>query len=57
MIVDSQLPRALWPVGKVTQIFPGSDGRVRTANMDVKGRTYTWVVAQLIQLPALSEDE
>ncbi|KAL1258161.1 hypothetical protein QQF64_011405 [Cirrhinus molitorella] len=36
MIVDPQLPRSLWPVGKVTQIFPGIDGRVRTANVDVK---------------------
>ncbi len=57
MIVDSQLPRALWPVGKVTQIFPGSDGKVWTVNVDVKGRTYTRVVAQLIQLPALPEDD
>ncbi len=57
MIVDSQLPRALWPVGKVVQVFPGSDGRVRTANVNVKGRTYTRVVARLIQLPALPEDD
>ncbi len=57
MIVDSQLPRALWPVGKVAQVFPGSDGRVRTANVNVKGRTYTRVVARLIQLPALPEDD
>ncbi len=38
LIVDPQLPRALWPVGRITQVFPGADGRVRTANVDVKGR-------------------
>ncbi|KAI2642395.1 Ribosomal RNA large subunit methyltransferase M [Labeo rohita] len=27
MIVDHQLPRALWPVGRVTKVFPGEDGR------------------------------
>lgn len=55
MIVNPQLPRALWPVGKVTVVFPGSDGKIRTASVDVKGRTYTRVVARRIQLPALSE--
>lgn len=57
LIVDPQLPRALWPVGKVTQVFPGVDGRVRTASVDVNGKTYTRVVARLIQLPALPEDD
>ncbi|XP_039531128.1 uncharacterized protein LOC120485874 [Pimephales promelas] len=57
MIVDPQLPRALWPVGKITQVFPGTDGRVRTASVDVKGRTYTRIAARLIQLPALPEDD
>lgn len=25
MIVDNQLPRTLWPVGKITRVFPGAD--------------------------------
>ncbi|KAL0171405.1 hypothetical protein M9458_031716, partial [Cirrhinus mrigala] len=49
LIIDPQLPRALWPVGRVTQVFPGAD--------DVKGKTYTRIVARLIQLPALPEDD
>lgn len=57
MIVDPQLPRALWPVGRVTQVFPGADGRVRSVSVNVKGKTYTRVVARLIQLPALPEDD
>ncbi len=57
MIVDPQLPRALWPVGKISQVFPGADGRVRAANVEVKGRTYTRIVARLILLPALPEDD
>ncbi|KAJ8409961.1 hypothetical protein AAFF_G00210020 [Aldrovandia affinis] len=57
MIIDNQLPRALWPVGKVTQVFPGADNRVRSAEVLVKDRTYTWPVARLISLPALPEEE
>lgn len=56
MIVDPQLPRALWPVGTVTQVFPGADGKVRSASVDVKGRTYILPVARLIRLPALPKD-
>ncbi|KAL1269046.1 hypothetical protein QQF64_031335 [Cirrhinus molitorella] len=55
LIVDPQLPCALWPVGRVIQVFPGPDSRVQTASVDVKGRTYTRVVARLIQFPALPE--
>lgn len=54
-IVDPQLPRALWPVGKVTQVFPSLDRRVRAVNIEVKGKT--WPVARLIQFPALPEND
>ena len=56
MIVDQQLPRALWPVGKVTAVFPGADGRIRTAQVQVKDRTYTRPVARIIRLPSLPLD-
>ena len=53
MIVDSQLPRALWPVGKITEVFPGVDSRVRSATVEVKKKLYTRPVSRLIKLPAL----
>ncbi|KAM9744816.1 uncharacterized protein ACNS7B_009326 isoform 1-T1 [Menidia menidia] len=55
MIIDPQLPRALWPVGKVTAVIPGADGRVRTVQVQVKDRTYTRPVSRLVRLPALPE--
>ncbi|XP_029688155.1 uncharacterized protein [Takifugu rubripes] len=55
LIVDPQLPRALWPVGKVTATYPGADGRIRTAAIEVKDRTYIRPVAHLIQLPKLED--
>lgn len=55
LIVDPQLPRSLWPVGKVTSVFPGLDGKVRSAEVNVGDRSYTRPVARLIQLPELSD--
>ncbi|XDV22967.1 hypothetical protein PO909_027706, partial [Leuciscus waleckii] len=53
MIVDHQLPRALWPVGQVTKVFPGEDGRTRAAEVEVKGKSYIRPITRLISLPAL----
>lgn len=56
LIVDQQTPRALWQVGTVQSVIPGADGRVRTAVVKVKDRTYTRPVVRLIKLPALPQD-
>ena len=56
MIIDPQLPRAMWPVGRITKVIPSDDGRIRTAEVDIKGSTYTRPVAKLIPLPAMPED-
>ncbi|XP_038045171.1 uncharacterized protein LOC119719752 [Patiria miniata] len=56
MIVDPALSRAQWPIGRVAETFPGSDGRVRTASVSVRGKTYTRPVARLIRLPEVSDD-
>lgn len=56
MIVDPQLPRALWPVGKIEQVHPGADDRVRSATVQVGRKTYTRPVARLVKLPTLVED-
>lgn len=55
MIVDHQLPRALWPVGQVTKVFPGEDGRARTVEVEFKQKTYLRPVSRLIRLPALPD--
>ncbi|XP_073776433.1 uncharacterized protein [Danio rerio] len=55
MIVDHQLPRTLWPVGQVTKVFPGDDGKVRTAEVEVKGKIYIRPINRLISLPCLPD--
>ncbi|KAK0156172.1 hypothetical protein N1851_000542 [Merluccius polli] len=56
LVIDQSLPRAAWQTGRVTKVLPGRDGRVRTAIVDVAGRTYTRPVARLIELPRVAED-
>ncbi|XP_019218180.1 uncharacterized protein LOC109203254 [Oreochromis niloticus] len=57
MVVDSQLPRAQWPIGKVVKVCPGPDGRVRAAEVTIKGQTYLRPVARLVRLSAWDDDE
>lgn len=55
LIIDPQLPRALWPVGQVKEIIPGADTKVRIARVKVGDKTYTRPVARLIQLTAIPD--
>ena len=57
MIVDQSLPRAMWLTGRVKEVLPGTDGRVRAAVVDVGGRTYTRPEARLIELPHLPDTD
>ncbi|KAG1926322.1 guanine nucleotide-binding protein G(I)/G(S)/G(O) subunit gamma-2 [Pimephales promelas] len=57
MLVDPQLPRALWPIGHVTKIHRSDDGCIRSADVDIKGHVYTRPVARLVMLPALPSGE
>ena len=57
LVVDPQLPRALWPVGTVTETYAGPDGRIRTAAVQVKDRTYVRPVARLVKLPKLEDED
>ena len=57
MLTDPQLPRALWPIGHVTEIHRSDDGCIRSADVSIKGHVYTRPVARLVMLPALPSGE
>ncbi len=40
LLMDLQLPRGLWPVGKVSRIIPDHDGRTRTVEVTSKEEFY-----------------
>lgn len=56
MIVDSNLPRGLWPIGTITKVFQGTDGIVRSAEVKVKDSIYVRPVIKLVELPEVPED-
>ena len=55
MIVDPQLPRAHWPVGKVVRLNASADGCIRSAEVQVGDKTYLRPVARLVRLPAVPD--
>ena len=57
MMVDPQLPRSLWQIGKVVKVFPGPDNHVRTAEVQMKDRVYTRPIVRLIVVPEIPDDE
>ncbi|XP_055710829.1 uncharacterized protein LOC129806329 [Phlebotomus papatasi] len=40
-----------WPLGLVVDVFPGSDGKVRVAQLRVRGKLITRPITKLIKLP------
>ena len=47
-IVDSSMPRNHWPKGRVIEVMPGVDGRVRSAKIKLaKGNILSRPVAKL----------
>ena len=40
LIADDNVPRHQWPIGQVTNVFPGYDGLVRSVEVRAKGSTY-----------------
>lgn len=57
MIADPQLPRSQWPVGTITQVFPGDDQRVRVVSVRVNDREYKRPVARLVRLAKYDEGD
>lgn len=55
MCMDPQMPRGLWPVGKVTRVMASKDGRVRTVEVTINGKQYVRPVARLVTLKPVTD--
>ena len=50
IMIDDNTPRGYWPLGRITQVFLGSDGRVRSAAVKTKSGTYVRPATKLCLL-------
>ncbi|KAL0171399.1 hypothetical protein M9458_031710, partial [Cirrhinus mrigala] len=56
MLVDPQMPRSFWQIGRVVNVFPGADDRVRTAEIQIRDRVYTRPITRLVVLPEIPDE-
>ncbi|KFD52715.1 hypothetical protein M513_06371 [Trichuris suis] len=53
IIVEPHQPRGHWPLGRITHIVEGTDGRVRIATVKTKNRSYVRPVTRLALIESL----
>ena len=50
LVAENTTPRGHWPLARVTKVFPGSDGRVRSVELRTQSGTYVRPVIRLCLL-------
>lgn len=51
LIVEDNLPPAKWAIGRIIDVHPGDDGRVRVVTLRTKTSTFKRAVVKLARLP------
>jgi hypothetical protein len=57
VIVDDQAPRNKWKLGRVVSVFPGKDGRIRSAEVRTATGTYRRPTVKLAPLDVKREEK
>ena len=50
LVISPEAPRGQWPLGRVIEVYPGEDGCVRVAKIQVGCKTLTRTVSKLCPL-------
>eukprot|EP00117_Sycon_ciliatum_P019093 scpid35165/ scgid17425/ len=50
LVIQPDSPRGQWPLGRVTQTFPGADGKVRVVEVQVAGKRMTRPITKVCPL-------
>ncbi len=50
LVVSPDTPRGSWPLGRITELFPGRDGHVRVVEVKVNGKLLRRPIAKLCPL-------
>ena len=49
-LIDDTAPRDVWPLGRVEEVCPSADGRVRSVRIFASGTSYDRPVAKLVKI-------
>jgi hypothetical protein len=55
LINETDCPRAQWPLARVLHVFPGTDGHVRTANVQFRGKTFLRPITKIFPLEIVED--
>ena len=50
LVVDPGNPRGHWPLGRIQEVFPGPDGKVRVVRVRTGGKDYVRPITKLCPL-------
>ena len=50
LLIDDTVPRGVWPLGRVEDVYPSADGRVRSARIYARGTSYDRPVTKLVKI-------
>ena len=50
LMVDPGNPRGHWPLGRIQEVFPGTDGKVRVVSARTGGKDYVRPITKLCPL-------
>ena len=50
LMILSDTPRGQWPLGRILEVYPGKDGRVRTIKLQVGNKQYSRPIVKVCLL-------
>lgn len=57
VLIQTDAPPAQWPLGRVSELFPGEDGRIRVVSVTTSSGSFLRAITKLAPLPKRNEDD
>lgn len=57
LLMDLQTPRHVWPLARVTKVFPGRDGLVRTVELKTQNSVFVRPIHKICVLESMKDNE
>ncbi|XP_066600003.1 uncharacterized protein [Prorops nasuta] len=57
ILKDDRYPTCRWPIGRITQLHPGTDGLIRVVSVKIATGTFKRPIVRLSPLPILQDNE